>query len=619
MLLIATALVLDFGLVRLDRQGLKSVTDSAAMSGIAAGDAGTGRVYTHRSVCGALSYVRSTPKFAGLPMGLCAASTLAANSSVRCSTSDATTNRAYDQTITSGGVTYRVVIRAPYVLNSGSWADEELATSVGDQSIVGGCDQVGVEITESRKPGLGSLATDGDLTFGVRSAARALLGGEGILAPALVLLERTACSALTVGAAGAGTGTFIAVRGSGSTPGSIHVDSTATGPDCGSGSNQQLLQGKQNDGIVAYGSPSPTGTTGVISSVATYNGVASNVVYDSLTQVYGTPSTSGTGTVKSAVTGRQLITRSPIDQRYRQGVRTAITGVTSLWSNTPPVGWTVTGCNPTALELAVLTKLWITCRGSSGITLTDKTILASEIYFDGFVKNGNIAMPNATRVYVSNTATDGSRINGSAITFGNGSGFCVRATCATGAACAGLTTSSRARVFVRRGMVDVTGGTLRLCNSTLLLLGGDTAAGCVPAIDGNAPTATPCPGATPAGSSQLSVTGGTAFDWTAPNEYADIIPSTSRSAAWANFEDLAMWSESAGNYKFSGGGGMRTVGVYMVPNASPVNVGGGSSQTLVNAQYIARTFSVSGGGTLTLTTDPRNAVTIPETIQVLVR
>jgi hypothetical protein len=89
------------------------------------------------------------------------------------------------------------------------------------------------------------------------------------------------------------------------------------------------------------------------------------------------------------------------------------------------------------------------------------------------------------------------------------------------------------------------------------------------------------------------------------------VPEANQATAYANLEDLAMWSEAAGFFKFAGGGGMNTVGVYMVPNGSPVSVGGGSNQTLTNAQYIARTFAVSGGGTLTLTTDPKNAVNIP--------
>lgn len=611
-LLVVVAMVLDFGVVRVDRQNVQSEADSAAMAGIVAGDVGTGEVYTYRAVCGALSYLKSRDSFSGLPDDMCASATLAANTSVRC-TAVASTHVSYDHTVTSGPVTYRVRIKAPYVLTDGGWSEESMATRTGDQSTQGGCDQLGVEITERRKPGLGSIATDGDLAFAIRSASRVLVKGEDSLAPALILLERSACSALTVGSAGGGSGTYIQVHGSGATPGSIHLDSTATGADCGSGSNQQLIQGKQNDGVVAYGSVSPTGTAGVISSVATRRGVSSGVVSDNLSYVYGTASTSGTGATKTAVTGRDPVGRMPIDRRYRTAVRSAISTASGVWGVS--TGWTVANCNPTAAELAVTTKLWINCTGSSGITLNDKTIQASEIYFNGFVKNGKIAMPNATRVYISNTASGGGTINSAALTMGNTNGFCIRSTCGTASTdkCSTTATSNRARLFIRQGNIDVTGGVLRLCNTTAFLLGGNATTGCVPSTDGpdpdgNPPTALPCG---TAGNSTLSVTGGATFDWTAPNEYAGIVPAANAATAYANFEDLALWSESAGNYKFSGGGGMNTVGVYMVPNGSPVNVGGGSSQVLTNAQYIARTFSVSGGGTLSLTTDPKNAVTIP--------
>jgi len=607
-LLVIASMVVDFGLVRLDRQELKSYADSAAMSGIAAGDAGTGSVYTYRAVCGALSYLKASHTLSGLPDDFCAPATLAANAGITCS-SVATTHALYDHTVTSRGARYRVVIKAPYVLNSDGWGVESMSTLAGDQSKVAGCDQLAVQVFESRAPGLGSLATSHDLSFGVRSASRALVAGDDALAPALILLERTACSALTVGSAGGGAGTYVVVKGTGATPGSIHVDSSATGIDCGSGSNQQLLQGKQADGIVAYGSPSPTGTPGVISSVATYNNVAAGIVSDALTNVYGTTSTSGTGAVKNPVQGRELVGRTPVDARYRLAVRTAISQAGSVWGNSS--GWTVAGCSPTAAQLAVTTKLWIDCTGNSGITLSNKTIQASEIYFNGFIKNGVVAMPNATRVYVSNTTSGGGLINASAINLSNGGGFCVRGNCGSTTAdqCSSSATAGRARIFVRQGGVDATGGTLRLCNTTMVLLGSNTSDGCVPTVDGAAPTTGPCTGT--AGTGRVSVAGQTVFDWTAPNEYSGSIPSASSTAAWNNFEDLAMWSESSGLYKFSGGGGMKTVGVYMVPNGSPVNVGGGSSQSLTNAQYVARTFSVSGGGTLSLTTDPRNVVTIP--------
>ena len=45
----------------------------------------------------------------------------------------------------------------------------------------------------------------------------------------------------------------------------------------------------------------------------------------------------------------------------------------------------------------------------------------------------------------------------------------------------------------------------------------------------------------------------------------------------------------------------------MAPNANPFNISGGGTQNLVNAQYIATTFSLAGGANLKMTVDPANA------------
>jgi hypothetical protein len=280
-----------------------------------------------------------------------------------------------------------------------------------------------------------------------------------------------------------------------------------------------------------------------------------------------------------------------------------------VWGNS--TGWTVANCNPTAAQLAVTTKLWIECPNNSGITLTNRTISASEIYFNGFIKNGLLAMPNATRVYISNTSNSGGIINSTALNLSNNTGFCVRATCGTAATdrCSSATDNVRARIFVKQGTVDASGGLLRACHSTVFMLGGNTATGCVPATDGSAPTSTPCSGGP--GNGTIGVTGQAVLDWTAPNKYADTIPTASQPAEWADFEDLALWAESAGAYAFAGGGTMNTRGIYMIPNGAPVRVGGGSDQALVDAQYVARTFEVNGGGILSITTNPKNAISVP--------
>ena len=619
MLLLVAAMVLDFGVVRVDRQRAKSTADSAVMAGLRAADGKTGDVYSFRAVCAALSFLRvNDDRMAGLPAGACATP----DNTVKCNSLAPATNPAvYDGTVTKAGTTYRVVIKSPYSLSDGGFVEEGYSTSAADPSLASGCDQVGVIISESRKPGLGSLATSGDLRFSVRSVARAALGGSDDLAPALILLERAACSVLTVGAAGAGSGTYIKVLGFDKTPGSIHVDSAATGSDCGSGSNKQAFQGKQADGIIAYGSASPLGTSGIISSVATNDGKAANIVSDSLTNVYGTMAVSGTGTTKTAVVGRPQIGRAPVDVRYRLGVKDEIGTASTLWSMSAAAAtatsWTVTDCTPTPAQLSVLTKLYVNCPGNSGITLNNKTINAGQIFFNGFVKGGNVSMPNAARVYVNNTDSAGNPVNASAVSLSNNDGFCLRGTCGTSSAstCSTAQAPNRAVLLVRQGNLDASGGLLRLCNTTALLLGGHPSTGCVPSADGMAPTDTPCAatGSNKAGNTRIDVTGGAQLDWTAPNTSAAYITDkATREAAWrTGLEDLALWSESSGLYRMAGSGALSVSGVFMGPNATPFTVGGGGSQTLTNAQYIARTFSVTGGGTLTMSVDPKNAVTIP--------
>ncbi len=80
-------------------------------------------------------------------------------------------------------------------------------------------------------------------------------------------------------------------------------------------------------------------------------------------------------------------------------------------------------------ELAAFTpahSVYIDCPDTSGITLS-ATINAGRVYFHGFIKGGNLHMPNATQVYVDNTNDSGRRVNANAISLSNGDTFCVRA------------------------------------------------------------------------------------------------------------------------------------------------------------------------------------------------
>jgi Flp pilus assembly protein TadG len=620
LILVAAAMVLDFGLIRLDRQTNKSVSDSAVMAGLRSADDGTSDVYTLRGVCGALSFLRaSKPEFASLPDSMCAGSWQTSDKVCDQSNPNASTSLTdYVGTATADNVTYNVEIKAPYQLSDGNWPEETLSTLASDPSQMNGCDQLAVMITESRKPGLGGLVTN-RITTRTRTVGRIHVG-NGTRAPALLLLERTKCSVLVVGSNGSPS--RIKVNATLGVPGTIHSDSDASGSDCGSGSNQQLFQGHQPNGIEA-GAGSAT-APGVITSRATYLKRPDNVVWDDLLNVHGLTMAGGL----VAPTGQNLVTRRPVDDRYASSVRTALAGVADVWTWNPnnalPQGWQKTNCNPSASDLSFTGALYIDCTQQNGITLGSAnapvTINASTVFFNGWIKGGGLNMPNARSVYVNNTDNTGKPIKPDAIALTGGDSICVDASaCDSGnlvnGECPTLPGSGSAKFFIRQGGLAENGGLLRMCHTTVYLLGGQTN-GCVPTTNGTAPTATPCTAQSDTlGNGQLKITGGSQ-DWSAPNSWPGIIPLADQPAAWTNGEDLALWAESATNsntkYTMNGGGTMRIVGIYMTPNAIPFELTGGADQTLVNAQFIASTFTLGGNSKLTMTVDPNNAVTIPQ-------
>ena len=425
--------------------------------------------------------------------------------------------------------------------------------------------------------------------------------------------------------------------GSATSPGTIHSDSDASDSGCSNGSNSQLFQGHQLDGIAAYGATN--GVAGLVTSVATQNGKAADIVADNLANVYGTTAANEFSTgVKSAVVGRKRVTRKVVDRRYLNGVTAATRAAYATWNlnHNSPTGFTRDRLphrhrhdrhgrhdrEPVGLHRLP--------RGS-GITLNG-TIKAGTVYFHGFIKGGVLSMPNATKVYVDDTNDSGAADSGNAISLSNNTAFCVRATtCSTATPATGqcptsptLSATSKAQLFLRRGMLSGSGTSslLRLCNTTVIMEGGDIGAGtaaspggCLPTTQGIAPTATPCP-SSGAGDGSINTSG--VVDWTAPNAYNDMnaagLSTTAQQVAWDGGEDLALWTETYGTsstYKMAGGGSMRVAGVFMVPNAFPFNLTGSGAQDLSNAQYVVRGFAVAGGATLTMKVDPNNVVGLP--------
>lgn len=652
-LLVVVGMVLDFGLVRVDRQADKSAADSATLAGLhALAAASDGNTYPALGVCTAIRYLSANNmRFTGVSSGTgswtngtgtavadgCTDTTLQATA---CVPGDNSTWVKYTWSGTFQGADLAVTIQSGYQLSSSSgWAEDALpAAQTFQDDAAQGCEQLAVIVTQNRKPGFGSLATSGDLVSSIRSVGRVKVVAGGN-APAMLLLKRTGCPVIQTGSAGGGSHVWVygAVSSDGRTqPGTVHADTNGSG--CTGGSNQNIFLGKASAGVVAFAAPlaaNPSAADpskpGLVTTYAAVLGATGGVLRDSTSNVCGSTQVGGGSSPcpGNDVGGRSRITRSLIDKRYLTTVRTAVSSANGVFStltsaNATSNGYKVATCSTGNVTLPVgLTSsdnLYVDCPNPKSMA----AVVAKTVFFNGLpAPAGVFSMPNATKVYVAGSSSTGINLGTGTFsmhTAGNLSGGkCSDATAAT--------STNKALLFVKDGVINASNNSLlQLCNTTVLMLGGQ-ADGCLPAANGTAPTQTPCTSGT--GTGQLKQTGGDT-DWTAPNSVdvtldANSSPTAAAVAAWTDPngpEDLAFWSESAGNaasttYQMNGQSSLHAVGVYMAPNADPFGIGGGACQSLTNAQYVASSLSLNGTGTcLDMRVDSYSAVQLPQTTLV---
>ena len=573
--LVAAALVLDFGIARLDRTQNKSVADSAVAAGMRGLDMGDARTHSFNGVCQALNFLKANkPALASLSWAPCSDPNRLATI---CEWDNPLTHASF--TGSANGVT--VEINSPYDLtstSSTSWEEETLGTLAADRlTSQDSCNHLSVVVRQTRQPGLGSLATDSDMTTAVRSVGRVAETTLDDQPVALLLLERMECNTVVVN----GTNSFVRVLANGVTPGLIHSDST--GELC-TGS-QRILVGDHPSGVIARASSTSPGLIRV-RAIGTSKGVHG---YDSATNVVAEGGVVGPG---------PLVGRRPVDVRYMAASKAAIAEyetVAATNGNAP--GWDKLDCGASKAALeSKLGKLWINCPdGAKTFNTANVTLQATEIFFNAkTVAAADLAMPNATRVYVSgDTATNGKAIAASG-SFSMGPG-------SSNASCADTTTTptlSRARLVIGAGSLSSNpSDTVRLCGTTVLLRGG-VAGGCIPVSTGTAPTTVTCNG-------RLTLSGTT--DWTAPNKVAG----QATPADWLDFEDIAFWTEASGSHDVgSSGATMRLSGVFFLPNGE-FKVHGGASQNVRNSQYIARWFRADGGSVLEMQPNPYDVIGVP--------
>jgi Flp pilus assembly protein TadG len=693
-LLVGVAMVLDFGLVRVDRQVDKSAADAAVSAGLHGLNTGDSKPHPFVGVCAAIRYLqRNDDRFAGISdtAGAWTDGNGAAkgngcdlaNTALRsqpCDTSAVQPSSWARFTWTPSDGRIGVVIQSGYLVTGATgWSEDALTAAQNDpgSDAFKGCDQLSVVVTQSRKPGLGSLATSSDLTTSIRSVGR-IQPGQGGYAPAMLLLKQTGCPVLQVGSTGGGANSFVHVYGAVSAvnglsqPGTIHADTD--GSSCSGSGGNWVFYGKATSGIVTYAAPT-VGSPGVpdaakpgsITSYATNKGVGIGVVRDDPANVYASsaldPAGAGSAT-KGEPTGRDRVTRLPVDQRYIAGVRNIITAANSEITAIPATAaaatasgqYQVATCANNGVVAALPTpvdaskSLYVDCTSLVGMPTWAPGTGWAKVVFNGDVSpssalslpvtsadiKGNLVpaasfqLPYAKHVYVRGTG-------GNSISLGSHNEFHMNTNGVLDASsnCTTGQNTSTAVLVIKNGGLNQNGGLLQLCRTTVVMMGGRDD-GCVPAYNqvtatvGPPPMTNPCNGG--AGTAQIKQTGGD-VDWTAPDRWdamtlADGNPDPTRSPDWTNVdgpEDLALWTESSSNNssnKASLGGGsvMRVRGVFMVPNFDSMIVGGGGYLNLRNAQFIASSIALNGGTQIDMLVDPNSAVTLPKlTVVGLVR
>ena len=222
--------------------------------------------------------------------------------------------------------------------------------------------------------------------------------------------------------------------------------------------------------------------------------------------------------------------------------------------------WTAAGqsCNP-AGTVTVSGNWWIDCPG--GLNIGNGTTVT----FTGgnVVADAGISMTGGALNV--NTANPTSTLPSS----------CIPPTVTT--PCVDQSSAGAAFLYVRSGDLNFTGGAFT-ANKTMTYL----ATGVIKVAGGAPPT------------------------WVAPVE--------------GPFDGLALWAEASSNkFQVNGGAGAVLSGTFFTPEAKPFSLGGGGTWGQQSAQFISYQLAVSGGGSLTLSPNPLNAIRLPALAGTLIR
>lgn len=586
-----SALVVDVAVLQLARRDTQNAADLAALAaGPALGNpAGRDPVHACNDAFTYLDLNLHLPDGASIPCGSLPA------------TCDSAATEPVTVTATGTG---SHMITITYPVSQDGLADPNFEFGADDGLA---CERMAVEVGRPVDLLFARIFGEGQSTVTSRAVVRGSVGYRTKINPALLMLQRDGCGALSA----SGQGRVVVEAFDEDHPGVIAADAAGNtvGPRaCSTNTNAS--------GFVVYGEVTPSGLPSIEAKDAEHRPAQLlSVAHDlgSTRAAYRVPEGVRPGPTRGIV-----ISRRPVDRLYNDPARPAIDDLRT--QATVLAGATVADMRARGYTIFPQDFAGLDCRPSSAVTISDPKVFVnctelspkaqgsiaftgSDIVVKGSISFGSsnaVVFPNARQVVV------GGRAGGAAISAGGRFGVNTGGSGPTEplASCSTRTVDddvgASRLVIVAGSLSSSTSADVKLCQTFVYMAGLASPSESVGT--GGCTFDLPCP-ATNSGDGRLSLFG--QIDWSAPNQTSSP-PNESQP-----FENLAFWTETSTTNEIKGQGATRTSGVYFLPNAHFAFSGQASQDIKLNAQFISKSLTMSGQGALTLRPNPEDMVAIP--------
>lgn len=556
-----TALVLDLGLVRVNRSTSQIAADAAATAGAIEAVTTDGP-----SAC--------ETAFDYLELNLPDVGSFSGYDCTPFPISCAETTPAFTTTGVSGDWSATVTYPVP----DDSAALSPSAIGANGQTVIADdgpqCERLAVSVTSTHQHLFAAVMGADKQSTEVSAVARGNASVGEDFALNLLVLERYGCSAITAAGSGGGVGGILVEPVLNPVTGELDSGFIAADSDgsSGCGSDGVLNVDGTNASIRSdgpAGCPGQVGTHVSPEGLLVGEGCGETRVLAPGTPGCNFPACTSSGTVAPDPTGlRARITRAPVDHRYN-----------CKTSYPFPSGWEIEPCtDPPAPYIDSLVFNY----GNVGTTptgFTKWTATGRSCTIEGGPGTTVVVPPGDWRIDCPTFAVKRTVIiqGGNVIFDGDvvieSSGVLAINTDASGGL-PGSPASSNAIAYLRDGTLSKAGDASLILHNTMVYFSD---------------------------SSLVTMTGGSgALIWSAPTS--------------GQFEDLAMWSESTTTNVLAGQASLDLEGVFFAPWAR-IKYSGNGAQQQVEAQFISRSLSTEGQGLLVVRPSFDRAVLFPSSPQ----